>query len=207
MKICSFDPSSTRNLGYAVAKLENIEKELYSEITAGTFILEAKEEKPLLLWSVFSIVDSFLLENCPDLVVIEQTGSFSGGFITSQISNCIGVILSCCGKHKIKVITVYPTHVKKIITGKGKATKSEMRKSVIGLLQQLKITNTKYNEEHAYDAIANILTFMHECKDIGFEIKLPEIKKIKKPTKSKIKKAVVERVNAPKLPPTNSLTL
>ncbi|MFA6088601.1 MAG: crossover junction endodeoxyribonuclease RuvC [Candidatus Woesearchaeota archaeon] len=182
MKICSFDPSSTRNLGYAVASLENTKGELYSQIKAGTFVLEPKEERPLLLWSIFQIIDSFLSENCPELVIIEQTGSFSGGFITSQISNCIGVILACCGKHKIKVITVYPTHVKKIITGKGKATKSEMRKSVIGLLQQLKIDNTKYNEEHTYDAIANILTFMHESKDINFEIKIPEIcidKKIK----------------------------
>lgn len=170
MKICSLDPSSTKNLGFAVVDLQNAGDETVVELAAGTFVLEPLgEERWTVLWPLFQVVDLFFTNAQPDLVVVEQTGAFSGSFITSQIANSIGVILACCGKHDVDIVFVYPTHVHKVIYGKGKATKTQIRKAVISILKQLKC-DVKFDSEHAYDAIANILCFMHECEEISFKI-------------------------------------
>lgn len=159
MIICSFDPSSTRNLGFAIASLNG--KEI--DLKAGTFVLPNSEGiKHQMLWTVFQIIDLFLTENEPDLIVVEQTGSFSGGFITSQVSNCIGVILACCGKHNSEVKFVYPTHVKKVVTGKGKATKTIMKKKVNEHISKWGIESVKFDSEHACDATANIFCWLLE---------------------------------------------
>jgi Holliday junction resolvasome RuvABC endonuclease subunit len=170
MTVLSFDPASYRNLGGAVALIQKGQS-VQIEVAATTFVLSGTSEEPWTsLWPLFNVVDTFISENDPDLVVVEKTSSFAGGFITGQVSNCLGVILACCGKHELPVEFVYPTHVKKVVTGKGKATKTEMKNSVSSVLKQLKSQTTKFDSEHAYDAVANILTYMHESDDINFKI-------------------------------------
>ena len=180
IKVLSVDPSSFRNMGCAVAVITSeADEEIECEIAANTFVMHGTaDESWTCLWPLFNIVDHLIASHEPDVVIIEKTSSFSprsgAGFITGQVSNCIGVILACCGKHEVDVEFCYPTHIKKIVTGKGKATKTEMRKNVIAILNQLKCSVTKFDSEHAYDAVANILTFMHECKDINFTIERPK---------------------------------
>lgn len=161
MIVCSFDPSSSKNLGFATLCLN--EKDDTIESSAGTYILPKTEERWQMLWPLFQIVDAALAENNPDLVVIEQTGAFSASFITSQIGNCIGVILAVCGKHQVPVTYQYPSHVKKCITGAGKATKAKMKKCVRKILLEFGC-NVKFDSEHAYDATANILCWLFDQK-------------------------------------------
>ena len=168
LKIISFDPSSYRNLGCAIATISSKKRKL--SIAASTFVLGDIKSTPWhSLWPLFQIVDQFLEQNKPDVVILEKTSSFAGGFVTGQVSNCIGAILAACGKNETFVEFVYPTHVKKVISGKGKCTKSEMRKSVISVLRKMKC-DTEFDSEHAYDAIAGILCFMNDEKNIKFSI-------------------------------------
>ena len=132
MVILGLDPASIRNLGWALFKYEGDLQNLVVE--AGTIVMETVNEPHECLWPLLQAVDNFLSENKPDKLIIEKTSSFSGGFITGQVSNCMGVILAIAGKHKLPIEFVYPTHVKKVLTDKGKATKSELKKSVIGIL-------------------------------------------------------------------------
>jgi len=128
---------------------------------AGTVVLPTVESPWQALWPMFIAVDTILADKKPDLVVVEKTSSFSGGFVTGQVSNCMGVILACCGKHELPVLFVYPSHVKKVMTGKGRATKGQMKKSVKNVLSEFGC-ETKFDSEHACDATANILALLKE---------------------------------------------
>lgn len=166
--ILSFDPASFRNLGWAFVQISNSDKSDNNEFNciAGTMVMQQVTEPWQVLWPLFSAVDTIISAKTPDLVIIEKTSSFSGGFITGQVSNCIGVILACCGKHNLPVQFVYPTHVKKVVTGAGRATKSLMKKSVKSYINDLTGKDIKFDSEHACDALANILCWLIESKII-----------------------------------------
>jgi len=123
------------------------------------------------LYPIMDVVESILTEKNPDYVIIEKTSSFvnpnkSGqkgrGFVAGQVSNCMGVILALCGKYDINVGFVYPTHCKKVLTGNGKATKGQIKKSVEKYLRAYGIEDPDFGSEHAWDSIANVLTWLFD---------------------------------------------
>jgi len=166
-KVLSFDPASVRNLGWSVIEIEADVSQNFVlkrvKCDAGTIVLPKVSEPWEAMWPIFVFVDTILLAQEPNLIIIEKTSSFAGGFVTGQVSNCIGVILACCGKHEVPVSFVYPSHVKKVVTGNGRAVKSEMKKRVQQLISDLSGGKTiKFDSEHACDATANILCWLIE---------------------------------------------
>lgn len=160
--IAGLDPASIKNIGWSIVKIDT-DKLNNIEVSAGTMVMEDVEKYHECLWPMFQAVENFILAYKPSSLVIEKTSSFSGGFITGQVSNCMGVILCCAVKHNITIEFVYPSHVKKVLTGKGKATKSVMKKSVQGILStmlNIDKDKIKYDSEHAYDAVGNILCYL-----------------------------------------------
>jgi Holliday junction resolvasome RuvABC endonuclease subunit len=170
-KAVSFDPASFRNLGWAVTDISYTKKGGTSlACEAGTFVMQGNEPWKVL-WPVFLVVDHFLDVHDPDVVIIESTAAFAGGFVTGQVANCIGVILACCMKHDADVKFLYPSHVKKVVSGKGRATKSVMKKAVKKHLDALGVKDSKFDSEHAYDAVANILCWIIENPKISYKEK------------------------------------
>lgn len=153
--ILSFDPASFRNTGWSVFTRDK------TTCISGTIVTKEKEPWKAL-YPIFQEVDKILSKYKPDVVVIEKTSSFSGGFITGQVSNCIGVTLAACGKHKRKVEFVYPTHVKKIVTGNGRAKKADIKKAVRDYLKKETGKDIKFDSEHSCDAAANIICWLKE---------------------------------------------
>jgi Holliday junction resolvasome RuvABC endonuclease subunit len=163
-KLISFDPASYRNLGWAVVEVAEEDDTITNIVpAAGTFVMPKVNQPWKMLWPLFMMIEQLFEKQAPDLVIIEKTSSFSGGFVTGQVSNCIGVILACCGKFNTPVSFVYPSHVKKVLTGKGKATKSQIKKAVKQILTDLiddPEIKIEYDSEHAYDAVSNVLGFL-----------------------------------------------
>jgi len=162
-KLISFDPASYRNLGWAVVEVSEEDNSIEKIIpAAGTFVMSKVDQPWKMLWPLFLIVEHLFEEQQPDLVIIEKTSSFSGGFVTGQVSNCMGVILACCGKFNVPVSFVYPSHVKKVVAGKGRATKTEIKKAVKEIVSDITEPGFKveYDSEHAYDAVSNVLAFL-----------------------------------------------
>ncbi len=160
--IIGFDPASTKNIGWSSFTLSKkpCKTAKICNWSGGTFVMPAQEEKWQVLWPMFLAVDAFLDEYNPHLVVVEKTSSFAGGFITGQVSHCMGVILAICGKHKIPVEFVYPTSVKKVVAGHGRATKSKMKKAVLKLLTDAGVEDIKFHSDHTADAAASVFYWL-----------------------------------------------
>lgn len=160
--IIGFDPASTRNIGWSsfVLSKKPSKTAKISSWGGGTFVMPVTEEKWHVLWPMFLAVDAFLEEQSPHLVVVEKTSSFAGGFITGQVSQCMGVMLAACAKQKIPVEFVYPTSVKKIVAGHGRATKANLKKAVRKLLTDAGIKDIKFPSDHTADAAANVFYWL-----------------------------------------------
>lgn len=160
--IVGFDPASTRNIGWSLFNISKKPSETaqINEWIGGTFVMPTMEETWQVLWPMFLVIDSFLDEYRPNLVVVEKTSSFAGGFITGQVSHCMGVLLAVCGKHDIAVEFVYPTSVKKLVSGHGRATKSEMKKATTKLLVNNGVADVKFNSDHTADAAASVFFWL-----------------------------------------------
>lgn len=165
--ILSFDPASVRNIGWSLVNIDEIQGESRISCETGTITIDKVEESWHALWPMFTLVDAILSSKSPNLIIVEKTSSFAGGFVTGQVSNCIGVILACCGKHDLPVSFVFPTHVKKVITGNGRATKSQIKNSVKNFLLKATGEEIKFDSEHACDATANIICWLTENKKQG----------------------------------------
>lgn len=161
-KVIGFDPASVRNLGWSLVEIKESKKGQSFSCSPATAILPKVDEPWKALWPLSLIVDTIFSTNEPDLVIIEKTSSFAGGFVTGQVSHCMGVLLSICGKYNVPVAFVYPSHVKKVVTGNGRAKKSEVKKVVKSMTHQLVGEEVKFDSEHSCDAMANILCWLIE---------------------------------------------
>lgn len=160
--IIGFDPASTRNIGWAslvLSKKPSSDSKM-SSWEGGTFVMPVMEERWQVLWPMFSTVEAFLEERLPHLVVVEKTSSFAGGFVTGQVSHCMGVILAACGKLDIPVEFVFPTSVKKLVAGHGRAKKPKMKQSVRKLLEGLGVEKPVFDSDHTADATAGIFYWL-----------------------------------------------
>lgn len=167
MKIIGFDPANYRNLGWSRCIVTG-KSDLRIQCISGTFVMP-KTKKGMgheSLWPMFIAIDGFLESEKPDLVVIEHTSSFSGGYVTGQISHGIGVLLVCCVKHGVEIAFVYPSHVKKVVSGNGRASKTEIKKATKELLHQYCKEPVIFDSQHACDATANILCWLIDNEKI-----------------------------------------
>ncbi len=172
-KIVGFDPASERNIGWAsfiiTEKKHGIQK---FEACGGTFVIPKVKERWQALWPMFVVVDTFLGDQAPDLVVVEETSSFSGGnrFVRGQVSKCLGLIQAACGKHGVVVGSVYPSSIKKCVTGNGRASKKVVEKCTKKALAELCGEEIEFDSQHAYDAAAAILCWLIKQNSIEIEI-------------------------------------
>jgi len=160
--ILGFDPASTRNIGWSVIEL-NKKPSKTAKIRnwyGGTFVVRQLEERWQVLWPMFLLLDAFISEKQPDLVILEKTNQFAqkkGGFVTGQVSHCMGVMYAVCGKHDIPIDFAFPTSVKKVIAGHGRAKKKAVKQSVTKMLEDNGIQDIEFDSEHMADATATIL--------------------------------------------------
>lgn len=96
-----------------------------------------------------------------DIMVVEK--SFYQGKANWMHLMTLGVLDFFYGE----IETIAPASVKKYVTGSGKATKQEVKNSVIKKLSDTEIPYLKVDDEDAVDAVAIGLAFMERLKDVA----------------------------------------
>lgn len=126
-KILGIDPG-LKNFGYAI--IEHGEE--MKLICAGEIITEKEDERRLV--KIYEAISDIIRVYNPDLCVIERTfvNQFNP-FSSINLGQARGVILLCFQLFNKKYIEISATKIKKLICGKGTATKSEIKAYVKGL--------------------------------------------------------------------------
>ena len=109
--------------------------------------------------AMFNLLDrfnNFLEDNvhCSFTIFMEDYG-FGARHLNMLEVECVGIILNCLHHFKHTSIThfISPSTVKKLITGNGKATKTEIKRSL-----ELEFSSlTEQHDNHALDALGLLL--------------------------------------------------
>lgn len=107
---------------------------------------------------VTSIV-SLLASDKWDFVILEDYGFGSGRFFNTDVAEIVGVMKFklATEKYARKLLPIAPNTVKFLFTGKGKATKSMMKKTAGAYIGK------KVQSDHEADALALLISFVKIC--------------------------------------------
>ncbi|MEE9567402.1 MAG: crossover junction endodeoxyribonuclease RuvC [Desulfobacteria bacterium] len=153
IKVIGIDPGLAET-GYGVVHGSGSR---IGDYTFGTIRTSNAETLPNRLHYIFSELCSILDSQKPDLMVIEDIFSVKQ-YPKSGISlgKVCGVILLASSQWGITAMEVPVREVKRILTGNGSATKSQMERAVRHLLKR----DTPITPSHASDAMALALVGM-----------------------------------------------
>ena len=147
MKILGVDPSLT-NTGYGLLEVNG--KKLFP-IEGG--VIKTKNIDPLeiRLSIIFENFNDLLLKFSPDCLAVEDLHSRPRFAKTSILmGHARGVIIMCAGLNKIPVYDYQPTRAKNVVTGSGRADKTQVMNSVSKILNNKNLLKN----EHVADAFS-----------------------------------------------------
>lgn len=151
MKIIGIDPGLA---GTGIGVIDGQGRHI-AGYSFGSISTNAGESTPVRLDQIYCKTKSFLIEQQPDLVVIEDIYSLEkypgSGIMLGKVS---GVLLLAAFKAGAQIREVAVKEVKKVISGNGSADKSQVERAVRQLLNHPE----PIRPFHASDALGMALT-------------------------------------------------
>ena len=147
MKILGVDPSLS-NTGYGLLDVNG--KKLFP-IEGGVIKTKTKDSLEIRLSIIFENFNDLLLKFSPDCLAVEDLHSRPRFAKTSILmGHARGVIIMCAGLNKIPVYDYQPTRAKNVVTGSGRADKTQVMNSVSKILNNKNLLKN----EHVADAFS-----------------------------------------------------
>lgn len=156
MRIIGIDPG-LRATGYAVIEFNgnNIEVLLTGEIKTMS-----REDLSFRLEKIFDGLDETCRKYAPAVMVIEKVYSHPSYPQTAVLlGHARGIVFLVAAKNNIKTVELAATTIKRSITSKGRAGKSQITKMVSYLAGDRK----PIKSEHAADALAMAITYAYKA--------------------------------------------
>jgi len=180
-RFLGIDPASYKNIGWGLVVHDSRDHSI-KQVFGETYTTASNSFGPESAWELSVFLDAIIQASKPHAIIIERTIQFAGNsFVAGQTNATIGVILSVAGRYCIPCQWVLPTHVKKILTGKGKASKNAIAAAV---KYQLNGTNQLSDtEEHTYDAVASVLTWLIDNEILSLKDIIPNKRQRQKKNK------------------------
>ncbi|PIE62318.1 MAG: crossover junction endodeoxyribonuclease [Desulfobacter postgatei] len=151
MKIIGIDPGLA---GTGVGVIEGQDRHI-AGYSFGSISTDTGESTPVRLEKIYRNAKSFLIEQQPDLVVIEDVYSLEkypgSGIMLGKVS---GVLILAAFKAGVQIRQVAVREVKKVISGNGSADKYQVERAVRNLLNH----HEPIRPFHASDALGMALT-------------------------------------------------
>lgn len=131
MKILGIDPAINLT-GYGLIEVNNSKFSLIAQgliITKGINLLSKRLEK------IYNTLERFIEKHRPTYIIVEKLYSHYRHPVTAYyLGNVKGIISLVCGQKNIPLVEYTSTRVKKVIVGKGSASKYQIQKMVEYLL-------------------------------------------------------------------------
>jgi crossover junction endodeoxyribonuclease RuvC len=132
LTVLGIDPGLQRT-GYAVIEYNGKAVKLQE---AGVLTTSGKDSLEIRLKTISDSLDEILSEFHPDSMVVEKLYShFNHPQTAVVMGHARGIILRCAAGQCIPVISYASTRIKKSVTGNGRASKSQVQRSVTSILK------------------------------------------------------------------------
>ena len=175
--LIGMDPSSTRNCGFAVVKLENNAPKLLAKFTLEITREQSDFGRYRDIYN--KLVELKTASGAKVLCVERAVGGGFGDyqFARANINETMGVAKLACYDNGIQVYEVSPAHLKSVVAGHGRAKKPDIKKNIMATFG-LKTAGA----EHECDAAACALSLLVDA-GMPYEVKVPYIAP---PTKKRV---------------------
>lgn len=154
MKILGIDPGINK-LGFGIVEDIN-----FRIIDVGVINLPLKIEFEKKIENIIQKFESIINKNRPDMIAIEEVYVAKNVQIALKIGILTGGIIWSSISKKIKFILIPPREIKLLLTGKGSATKEQVKFMVENLTN---FKNFKSYEES--DAVATAISGIFKIKE------------------------------------------
>lgn len=169
-RLLGFDPG-TRVSGYAILDFDARRGAREARIVdAGVFRLDADARLAVRLRQLFEDVSALLAEHSPTHVALESVFAHPEHARTAiQMAHGRGVVLLAAELRGLPVTELPPAEVKRALTGNGRATKSQMQRSVMAQCG----LETMPEPHDVADAIGIALVGGRRLREFGVKERLP----------------------------------
>ena len=147
MRIIGIDPGLAI-CGYCILDVDSDDE--YSIITSGSIQTDKKCSRPERLLEIHNDLKEIINTHKPDIAAVEQIFYFKNAKSIIPVCESRGVITMTLQMHNIQVCEYTPLVVKQVITGYGRADKSDVKQMVETIMRSDNIPNL----DDAVDAIA-----------------------------------------------------
>ncbi len=131
MIILGIDPALTVT-GYGAIDVKNSKLRL---IEAGVIKTSPKDQTPSRLYKIYRAIKKLILDVKPDAGVLEKLYAHYRHPTTAYLlGQARGVICLACAMQKLPLAEYAATRVKKAVVGQGLASKNQVQRMVMGLL-------------------------------------------------------------------------
>lgn len=155
MKILGIDPGS-RITGFGLIEAQQFK---FCYIASGC--IRTNGDLPQRITSIFIGIDEIIKKHQPDIVVIERAfmrPDRPNPDAAIKLGHARGAIISATGVNNIAIAEYSPNQIKKAVTGKGHAAKSQVSFMVCELLKL-----NKTPQADATDALAGAICHGYHC--------------------------------------------
>ncbi len=127
MRILGVDPGLAVT-GYGIIEAGNGAAHL---VEAGVIRLKVSEPLSKRLGLVAQMLEVLLTQQQPDLMVVEDLYShYRTPRPAILMGHVRGVVLGMAALHKVPIVSYLPTHIKRVVTGRGHASKHQVGQMV-----------------------------------------------------------------------------
>jgi len=196
MCVVGMDPSSYKNCGWAVLKYENGQVKLIEKFTQ-VFVIPPEIEDP---WNylkrfreTYDLLEGLIKKHNAKMLCLERSMGGGLNFVRGNLSETVGIAKLCCHDNNCGVFETSPSHLKKQVTGSGKAKKKHIKANIMGFFNIY-----KSGSEHECDAASCALSFFLDAGWTGYQITSPMIVKGKGKSNTNIKTKGMEIKNVTK---------
>lgn len=156
MKILGVDPGSLFT-GFGIIQIERANLEY---INSGVITANSREELAYRLKQIYDGMQQVLTDQHPAVVVIENVFYAQNVQSLLKLGQARGVVLLAAANFKLPVVEYSPREVKQSVTGNGAASKVQVHRSILQILN-LKGWTLTHDQT---DALAIAVCHSHRLK-------------------------------------------
>lgn len=156
MRILGIDPGVNR-IGYGLVESANGRETV---LRTGVIVPSARDPYQKKVSVIIETFDRLLDELHPDVIVIEEIYLGKNFRVALKIGQVMGVLLGAVVRQKIDFYLIAPREIKQNVTGKGSATKEQVRY----MLEHMTGYRNFKNEDES-DAVAAALSYLTNKKE------------------------------------------
>ncbi len=154
MRILGIDPALTVT-GYGVIDFKKNELSL---LEAGIVTTDSRETTPKRLDKIYRAVTKLIIDTKPDVMVLEKLYAHYRHPTTAYIlGQARGVICLACARENISLVEYAATRIKKAIVGNGLASKYQVQRMVVTILN----LNSQPKYTDVTDALALAIAYSY----------------------------------------------